>query len=206
MSGGISQMRELKDSKLQLKIDKIYKNILKLKKLDIDNYYCANLLDWFNEVILKNIAIYRSKKSADQTDQELYKKDRQYVYWIDFGRNIGSEFRDLHFAVVIYESKYTALVVPLTSKKDYDPKWIAENKDVIVDLGIIDGFPEETKECYACTFMLHSVSKKRLSRYGDDEKGYFDIKLSNEQMQKVCNNLSHIVYNSVGKEESIDNQ
>ena len=105
-------MRELKDEKLKYKLDKIYKNILKLKRLDVDNYYCANLLDWFNEVILKNIAIYKSKKSEEDIDQELFKKSRQYVYWIDFGRNIGSEFRDLHFAVVIYESKYTALVVP----------------------------------------------------------------------------------------------
>ena len=188
-------MRELKNEKLQLKLDTIFKNILKLKKLDIDNFYCANLLDWFNEVILKNIAIYKSKKDEKQTDQELFKKYRQYVYWIDFGRNIGSEFRDLHFAVVIYESKYTALVVPLTSKKEHDPKWIEENKDVIVDMGVIEGFPDETKECYACTFMIQSVSKKRLSRYGDDKKGYFDIKLSNEQMKKICNNLAHIAYN-----------
>lgn len=184
MNGGYTIMRELKNEKLQLKIDTIFKNVLRLKKLDIDNYYCANLLDWFNEVVLKNIAIYKSKKSETQIDQELIKKDRQYVYWIDFGRNIGSEFRDLHFAVVIYESKYTALVVPLTSKKEHDPKWIEENRDVIVDMGIIEGFPEETKECYACTFMLQNVSKKRLSRYGDDKKGYFDIKLSNEQMRK----------------------
>lgn len=205
MMGGI-HMRELKDSKLQLKIDKLYNNILRLKKLDIDNYYCANLLDWFNEVVLKNIVIYRSKQDENQIDQELFKKDRQYVYWIDFGRNIGSEFRDLHFAVVIYESKYTALVVPLTSKKEHDPKWIEENIDVIVDLGIIDGFPEETKECYACVFMLQSVSKKRLSRYGDDEKGYFDIKLSNDQMKKVCNKLSHIAYNTIVKEEAVDKQ
>lgn len=197
-------MRELKDEKLKYKLDKIYKNILKLKRLDVDNYYCANLLDWFDEVILKNIAIYKSKKSEEDIDQELFKKSRQYVYWIDFGRNIGSEFRDLHFAVVIYESKYTALVIPLTSKKEYDPKWIEENKNVIVDLGIIEGFPSESKECYACTFMLQSVSKKRLSRYGNEEKGYFDIKLSNEQMKRICDNLAQIAYNSVEKENAVD--
>lgn len=192
-------MRELKDEKLRYKLDIIYKNIKKLKRLDIDNYYCANLLDWFNEIILKNIAIFKSKNDINQMDQELFKKERQYVYWIDFGRNIGSEFRDLHFAVVIFESKYTALVIPLTSKKDYDPTWIEENKEAIVDLGIINGFPDETKECYACTFMIQSVSKKRLSRYGDNQKGYFDIKLSNNQMRKICNNLSQIAYNSISE-------
>jgi mRNA interferase MazF len=193
-------MRELKNDKLQLKIEKLYNNILQLKKLNIDNYYCANLLDWFNEVVLKNIAIYKSKQSDTQMDQELFKKERQCIYWIDFGRNIGSEFRDFHFAVVMYESKCTALVIPLTSKKDHDPKWIEENKNVIVDLGIIDGFPDETKECYACTFMIQSVSKKRLSRYGDNKNGYYDIRLSNEQMKKICNNLSQIAYNSLEKE------
>lgn len=192
-------MRELKDEKLKSKLDKIYKNILKLKKLDIDNYYCANLLDWFNEIILKNISIYKSKQDETQIDQELYKKNRQSVFWIDFGRNIGSEFRDLHFAVVVYESKYTALVIPLTSKKEHDPKWVEENKEVIVDLGYIDGFPDEIKECYACTFMIQSVSKKRLSRYGNNAKGYFNIKLSNEQMKKICNNLSQIAYNTIKK-------
>ena len=193
-------MRELKDEKLRDKIELLYRNIIKLKRLDIDNYYCANLLNWFNEVVFKNIAIFKSKLDDNQIDQELYKKERQFVYWIDFGRNVGSEFRDLHFAVVVYESKYTALVIPLTSKKEYDPQWIEENRDTIVDLGVIDGFPDEVKECYACTFMIQSVSKKRLSRYGDNEKGFFDIRLSNNQMKKICNNLSHIAYNSVEKE------
>lgn len=67
-------MRELKDEKLKSKLDKIYKNILKLKKLDIDNYYCADLLDWFNEIVLKNISIYKSKQDETQIDRELYKK------------------------------------------------------------------------------------------------------------------------------------
>lgn len=189
-------MKELKNEKLQQKIKRIYANILKLKKLDIDNYYCANLLDWFNEVILKNIAIYRSRQS-NAMDQELYKKERQGVFWIDFGRNIGSEFRDLHFAVVVFESKYTALVVPLTSKKEHDPDWIEDNRGSIVDLGIIEGYPNESKECYACTFMIQSVSKKRLSRYGNDEIGYFDIKVSDDQMKAVCDKLKNIVYNKI---------
>lgn len=91
------------------------------------------------------------------------------------------------------------MVIPLTSKKEHDPKWVEENKEVIVDLGYIDGFPDEIKECYACTFMIQSVSKKRLSRYGNNAKGYFNIKLSNEQMKKICNNLSQIAYNTIKK-------
>lgn len=197
-------MRELKNEKLKYKTDALYKNILKLKKLNIDNYYCANLLDWFIEVTRKNSIIFQSKQNPNQMDQELFKKKRQHVYWIDFGRNIGSEFIDCHFAVVIYESKYTALVVPLTSKKDHDPVWIEENKNEIVDLGIINGFPDESKECYACTFMVQSVSKKRLSRYGDNKQGYFNIKLSDQQMKKICDNIAQIAYNNT--KNNIDTQ
>ena len=160
-------MQELHNKKLLEKSKILFSNILELKKLDINNNFCSELLDWFNEVVLKNISIYASKSSKEKMDQELYKKNRQNVYWINFGRNIGSEFQDYHYALVIYESKYTALVVPLTSKKDHTPKWIEENKEVIVDIGKIEGYPDDSKECYACTFMIQSVSKKRLDRCGN---------------------------------------
>lgn len=190
-------MKELRNDKLLLKSKTLFSNILELKKLQIDNNYCANLLDWFNEVVAKNIYIHKSKRTKGQIDQELFKKNRQSVYWINFGRNIGSEFQDYHYAVVLYESKYTAIVVPLTSKKEHDPNWIEENKDVIVDLGIIDGFPNEVKECYACTFMLQTVSKKRLDRCGNKTEGYFNIKISDEQMKAICDKIREITYNSL---------
>ena len=196
-------MKELRDDKLLNKSKAIFRNILELKKLKIDNNYCANLLDWFNEVVLKNISIYKSKNSKTEIDQELYKKNRQNVYWINFGRNIGSEFQDYHYAVVLYESKYTAIVIPLTSKKEHEPDWIIENKDVIVDLGIVDGYPNESKECYACIFMLQTVSKKRLDRCGNKKDGYFNIKISDEQMNLICKKITEITYNSV---KNIDNK
>ena len=90
-------MKELRNDKLGNKCKKLYYDILNLKKIDINNYYCANLLDWFDEVVLKNTALYKSKKDTTQQDQELYKKSRQNVYWINFGRNIGSEFQDYHY-------------------------------------------------------------------------------------------------------------
>lgn len=169
-------MQELHNKKLLEKSKILFSNILELKKLDINNNFCSELLDWFNEVVLKNISIYASKSSKEKMDQELYKKNRQNVYWINFGRNIGSEFQDYHYALVIYESKYTALVVPLTSKKDHTPKWIEENKEVIVDIGKIEGYPDDSKECYACTFMIQSVSKKRLDRCGNKKMVTFKLR------------------------------
>ena len=166
-------MKELRDDKLLAKSKNLFSNILKLKKLNIGNNYCANMLDWFNVVVLKNI-----------------------------GRNIGSEFQDYHYAVVLFESKYTAIVVPLTSKKEHDPAWIEENKDFIVDLGVVAGYPNESKDCYACTFMLQTVSKKRLDRCGNKETGYFNIRISDEQMAAICNKINNITYNTLN---DIDN-
>ena len=117
------------------------------------------------------------------------------IDWFNFGRGIGTEFQDYHYALVIYEAEYTALVVPLTSKKEHDPKWIESNKNAIVDLGIVDGYPDNSKECYACTFMLQSVSKKRLDRCGNKQDGYFDLRVSDEQMERVCTKIQEITYN-----------
>lgn len=190
-------MKELRNDKLLKKSKKIYQDILELKKIDIDNFYCANLLDWFDEVILKNIAIHKSKKDKNLHDQELYKKSRQNVYWINFGRNIGSEFQDYHYAVVLYETRYTAIVIPLTSKKEHEPEWVREHKNVIVDLGEIYGYPNESKECYACTFMIQTVSKKRLDRCVNKTEGYFNLTISDEQMEKICDKLNEITYNNI---------
>lgn len=194
-------MRELRNDKLLEKSKLLYHNILELKKMNIGDNYCANLFDWFNEVVLKNIAIYNSKKSETEKDQETYNKPRQKVYWINFGRNVGSEFQDYHYVVVLFESKYTAIVAPLTSKKEHEPKWIIENKDVIVDLGVVDGYPDDSKECYACTFMLQTVSKKRLDRCGKKGKHY-NIKISDEQMKAICNKINEITYNDI---KGVDN-
>lgn len=45
-------MKELRNDKLLEKTKTLYHNILELKKVDIDNNYCANILDWFNEIVL----------------------------------------------------------------------------------------------------------------------------------------------------------
>ena len=119
-------IRELSDQKLLDKCKTLFSSILTLKKLFVGDNYCANLLDWFNEVVQKNIAI---KKSIDKgMNQEKFKKYRQHVYWINIGRGVGSEFQDYHYALVLFEAEHTALVVPLTSKKEHDPKWIEKNK------------------------------------------------------------------------------
>lgn len=110
---------------------------------------------------------------------------------VEFGKTIGSEFQDEHFAVVLNELSYTAVVVPLTTKKEIPPAWIS-NTELIVDIGLVSGFPNECKECLAFTGGIISVSKKRLSKYGDKKaRQYYDITLSEPQMRAIEENISN---------------
>lgn len=45
--------------------------------------------------------------------------------------------------------------------------------------------------------MLQSVSKKRLDRCGNKQDGYFDLRVSDEQMERVCTKIQEITYNNV---------
>lgn len=195
---GGNKLRESKDVSLKHKVTMLYDKIIELKRLQIDNYYCAQLIAWFDEVMNKNIAIYKNRQSEPPCDIEAYKRPRQHVYWVEFGRNVGSEFQDFHLGVVVHESKHTVTVVPLTSKKKHDPEWIKQNKDSIVDLGVVKGvdLEEDEKECYACVFMLHTVSKKRLSKCKNSEGVKHNVKISDEQMKNICDKIVEITYNS----------
>lgn len=73
-------MKELRNDKLGNKCKKLYYDILNLKKIDINNYYCANLLDWFDEVVLKNTALYKSKKIRhNKIKSYIRNHDKMYI-------------------------------------------------------------------------------------------------------------------------------
>lgn len=144
-------------------------------------------LNWFIEHVTKNYHILKSKASKDQIDTELNKKPRSHVYWVEFGINVGSEFNNPHYAVVIKESKYTAVVVPLTSKKSDVPVWIQED-DAIIPIGKVAGFETNDTECYACVSFIRAVSKRRLSSKVNGK--FLKLKLTSEQMDKIDYTLS----------------
>lgn len=146
------------------------------------------MLAWFTEVLKKNTRIYQSKNSAKLQDQETFPKSKACVYWIDLGMTIGSEFHDFHFATVISEQKYTALIVPLTTKKNRPPAW-TEDTDLIVDIGVVMGFPDECKDCLAYVGGMQSVSKKRLDTYRDGNKARYNISLSPQQFGLIQDNI-----------------
>jgi len=157
---------------------------LRLKELDdlnVVNKSGMDFIKWFTEVINKNIAIYKSKRDKNATDHERYKKPSGNVYFIDFGKTIGSEFQSLHFCVVLYELDYTALVAPMTSKKETPPHWVS-NTNLIVDIGAVQGLPKNGNLVYIGG--LQEVSKKRLDLYKKQ-----NIKLSAEQMELIMDTM-----------------
>lgn len=72
-------MKELRNDKLLQKTKQLYDNILKLKQLDIDNYYCAKLLDWFNEVVYKILPFTRAKSLTKWIKNYIKKNVNMYI-------------------------------------------------------------------------------------------------------------------------------
>lgn len=191
-------MNNYREFNCQLK--ELEKNLLTLKGLNLKDYDVVHILKWFNEVVCKNIIIFKSKFNPGKQDVETFSKYKNHVYWIDFGKNIGTEIHDYHYAVVIKELDCIAIVVPLTTKKTVIPDWM-KNNDLIVDIGEVTGFPKEDKECYANVSGIQSISKKRLDRCGNKANGYFDIILTTPQMKLIYNNIVSNIIN----EETVDN-
>jgi len=83
-------------NKIDNLLKKIRANIIYFynKKNADDENYSINYLKWILEVTIKNKIIHSSKSSKDK---EMVRRRRSRVYWIDFGKNIGSEFNDPHF-------------------------------------------------------------------------------------------------------------
>ena len=163
--------------------EKLNDALEKLHSIKSDNPNIdLDCLNWFVEHVTKNYHIFKSKKSKEQLDTELNKKPRGHVYWVEFGINIGSEFSNPHYAVVVKESKYTSVVVPLTSKKADIPMWIQED-DAIIPIGNVSGFETNDTECCACISFIRSVSKRRLSSKVNGK--FLKLKLNSRQMDKI---------------------
>jgi len=154
---------------------------------DKDPEYASKMVDWFLEVATKNHIIHRHKNDPSKRDKEMARRRRSRVYYIDFGVNVGSEFNYPHFCVVIAEFKYHAIVVPLSTVKEGDENsWKKDDDNLYVEIGEVQGFPIETKECYAVVSKIKEVSKQRLSDYKHPEtKEFVKIKLTDDQMNKI---------------------
>lgn len=179
------------ENQLIQRLNKIFSNVVSNlvffneKKYSSDDNYPENYSKWVNEVTIKNKIICNRK------NVELQRRRRSRVFWMDFGKNVGSEFNDPHFCVVIYESNFTAIVVPLSTVKSTDAQWKAE-ECLIASIGCIDNLPGEKKHLYALVNQLTTVSKQRLSNYKLNNK-YYDLRLSNDQMDIIDETILTII-------------
>lgn len=167
------------------KVNDIFSNLKYFinKKVGKTTEFEAYLLNWTNEIIVKNKVIHMSKGSSN--DKENVGRTRGYVYWIDFGVNIGSEFNFPHFGVVLKEFDYTAIVVPISTEKEDDAEWKSP-ENLIIKIGKLNDLPYEKKDCYAMVSQIRSISKQRLSYYKDrNGKFYNKIKLTSGQLDKI---------------------
>ena len=150
------------------------------------------LLKWTREKIIKNKIIYKSKKGQRKNEEYKRRRKRGEIYWTQFGQNIGSEFNGNHFSAVLYESLYTAIVVPLSSKKENEGKW-KNKEDLIIDIGVIEDLPRGEIECYALVHQIRTVSKKRLDTFKDLENdNYINLKLTNRQLDLIDEKIKSI--------------
>jgi mRNA-degrading endonuclease toxin of MazEF toxin-antitoxin module len=159
------------------------------KKIYKYDNYSLKMLQWIYQIALKNKIIHESKtilKDGKICDIEDLTRERGYVYWIDFGINIGSEFNSNHFGVVIKEFKYTALVVPISTIKESDSSW-KNPENLVIPIGKIEGLPGKKEDSYAMVNQLKSLSKQRLTFYRDNitREQFKDLKLNNIQLDLI---------------------
>ena len=116
-------------------------------------------------------------------DLEKEKAKRGEIFYIDFGVNIGSEYRYHHFGIVIRVEGKLAIVVPLTSKNTSYNK----NNPLVLNLGLINNMPIQT-DSYALINQIRSVSRARLKRIvkgSGSSKVIYRPKLNNSQLDMI---------------------
>jgi uncharacterized protein YifN (PemK superfamily) len=172
------------DRKIKGLLDRIYD----LHLLDFDNkdIYIQKLKEWLVSIVDRNHKI-KSNPSVERKSRE-----RQNVYCLDFGINIGSEFSFFHFCVVIKEFDKTAIIVPLSTEKENDPDWKSAGS-LVISIGAIADMPYEKKTCYAMVNQIKTVSKQRLTDYYDNKKNmHINMSLNAGQMKLIFDTINLI--------------
>ena len=103
------------------------------------------------------------------------------IVWVEFGVNVGNELSDIftrgHYALVWQIDLGNVVVIPLTSRNSY-------NSPLCMNLGVIKGLNQEKRtESYLKLDAIRSVSKRRIQRIPNTEKG--KIELDSSQIREV---------------------
>ena len=136
-------------------------------------------------LIQKNIEISADKTESNKLILEKTPCKRGEVFTVDFGFEIGSEFRYQHYCTVISVNRNIAIVIPFTSKSNYG-----------INLGIIQDLQSQKKsqklETYALVHSIRNISRARLFRPRINGKRKY-IKLSKNQMDLLDDEIKKLL-------------
>ena len=127
---------------------RISENVVGEGDIRIKRHYNA-LFDWFKRNLEYEMFL------LDNTLQ--YTLKQREVHEVDFGRNIGSELNERHYAVVLHNSDENAqniVVVPLTTKIHY-------GYGEAIDLGFLPNV-NTNERSYARVTQMRTIDKARI--------------------------------------------
>lgn len=151
------------------------------------------LSEWFKRQITYTTFLYQN---------ELYYTLRQgEVYEVDFGRNVGSEINERHYAVILHDSNDSSqnvLVCPLTTKSSEG------GENALINIGRLPGLVT-IDDSFAKISQVRSVDKVRIYIRPVMNKDYNDQDftrkigpvsvLTDAQFRKITNAISEVFDN-----------
>lgn len=151
------------------------------------------LSEWFKRQITYTTFLYQN---------ELYYTLKQgEVYEVDFGRNVGSEINERHYAVILHDSNDSSqnvLVCPLTTKSSEG------GENALINIGRLPGLVT-IDDSFAKISQVRSVDKVRIYIRPVMNKDYNDQDftrkvgpvsvLTDVQFRKITNAISEVFDN-----------
>ncbi len=166
---------------------------LNTNELERPKKHLNALLDWFKRAI--------EYETFLMSNTLRYKIRQGEVYEIDFGRNVGSELNERHYAVILHHSDEEAqniVVVPLTTKIHY-------SYGEAIELGYLEGIRTNEKS-YAKISQIRTVDKARIylrpiisERLSSANRRQFGpvTKLTEEQFKLIISGLNKLINNAL---------
>ncbi len=148
------------------------------------------LFDWFKRNLEYELFLLEHRLQ--------YKIEQGEVYEIDFGRNIGSELNERHYAVVLHHSDVDAqniVVIPLTTKQHY-------SYGEAIEIGYLPNV-DTTEKSYAKISQIRTVDKARIylrplisnsNRRCSKEPGPV-TKVNSEQFKLIISGINRLINN-----------
>ncbi len=162
-------------------------------ELERPKKHLAAMLDWFKRALEYETFLL--------TNSLRYKIRQGEVYEIDFGRNVGSELNERHYAVVLHHSDEDAqniVVVPLTTKIHY-------SYGEAIELGYLEGIRTNEKS-YAKISQIRTVDKARIylrpiisERSETTNRRQFGpvTKLTGDQFKLIISGMNKLINNKL---------